>query len=161
MAFKTKERQAIIDGYLAATGRNIFHPGEFIDWLSGEPDHEAYSWFFGQDDATAAREHRIDMARRMASGLRITVRMDQAEPKVVSITVREFPAFISPVASRKDGGGYEPFDPQSGPAMAELRRQGSVALQSWLNRYRGAFEGVDLTAIEQIAAMHGSVALSA
>jgi hypothetical protein len=161
MAFKAKDRQRIIDGYLAASGCNMFVPGEFIDWLSDQPDHEAYELFFGMDDAAAAREHRIDLARRMASGLRITARVEEQQAKVVSIKVREFPAFVSPMAGRKAGGGYEPFDPQDGAAMAELRRQGAVALQSWLNRYRGAFAGVDLTALEEIAAGEGRVALSA
>lgn len=160
MAFGSRDRQRIIDNYLSQSGRNMFIPGEFIDWLAGEPEHEAYEWFFGMDDATAAREHRIAMARRMASGLRITAEIKQAKSSVVQIAVREYPAFVSPVASRKSGGGYEPFDPKDNAAMAELRRQGQVALQSWLNRYAGAFADVDLTVIEQIAA-EGRVALSA
>lgn len=160
MAFTGRDRQKIIDNYLAQSGRNLFVPGEFIDWLAGEPEHEAYEWFFGIDDATAAREHRIAMARRMASGLRITAEIKQAKSSVIQIAVREYPAFVSPVASRKSGGGYEPFDPKDNAAMAELRRQGQVALQSWLNRYAGVFADVDLTVIEQIAA-EGRVALSA
>lgn len=160
MAFTSKDRQRIIDGYLAQSGRNLFIPGEFIDWLSGQPDHEAYEWFFGMDDAAAAREHRIAMARRMASGLRITAKIEEQQSSVVQIAVREYPAFVSPVATRKSGGGYEPFDPQDDAARAELRRQGQVALQSWLNRYAGVFADVDLTVIEQIAA-DGRVALSA
>ncbi|PWE26724.1 hypothetical protein C4N9_20920 [Pararhodobacter marinus] len=161
MAFKWKERQAIIDGYLAETGRNQFHPAEFIDWLGGKPDHEAYPWFFGTDDATAAREHRISLARRMASGLRLTVKVEETKYTVASVAVREFPAYVSPVAGRKAGGGYEPFDPKDKAAMAELRRQGVVALQSWLRRYAGAFADVDLSAIEEIAAEDSRVALSA
>ena len=160
MAFNWKDRQKIIDGYLSQSGRNLFVPGEFIDWLAGQPEHEAYDLFYGMDDETAAREHRIAMARRMASGLRITVEAKQAKSSVVQIAVREYPAYVSPVASRKSGGGYEPFDPKDKAALAELRRQGQVALQSWLNRYAGAFADVDLTVIEQIAA-EGRVALSA
>ena len=44
--FTSADRQRIIDGYLSATGRNMFHPAEFIDWLEGQPDHEAHPWFF-------------------------------------------------------------------------------------------------------------------
>lgn len=160
MAFTSKDRQKIIDGYLNESGENIFQPGAFIDWLGERPDHEAYEWFFGQDDATAAREYRISMARRMASGLRITAKVEETKSSVVSIAVREYPAFVSPVATRKQGGGYEPFDPKDASAMAELRRQGVVALQSWLKRYAGAFDDVDLSVIEKIAA-DGRVALSA
>lgn len=152
MASFWKRRQAIIDGYLTETGRNMFNASEFIDWLEGQPDHEAYEWFFGTSDEEAARQHRIALARRMASGLRIVAKTETKEAKVVSITEREYPAYVSPVAGRKHGGGYERFDPDDAEAMAELRRQGRVALASWLARYRGAFEGHDLTALEEIAA---------
>lgn len=159
--FTKADRQRIIDGYLSETGRNMFVPGEFIDWLADNQSHEAHPWFFAKDDASAAREYRIGLARQMASGLRIVAEVSTTQAKVVQITVREFPAYVSPVASRKGGGGYQPFDPKDAAAMAELRRQGAIALQSWLRRYRGAFEGSDLTTIEEIAASEGRVALSA
>lgn len=156
MAFKKADRQRIIDGYLASTGRNMFIAGEFIDWLSGQPEHEAYDLFFSMDDEDAARQYRIDLARRMASGLRIVATVSQLPDSgsVVHITTREYPAYVSPMAGRKSGGGYEPFDPESGEAMAELQAQGAQALRSWLARYRGAAEhaGVDVAAIEAIVA---------
>lgn len=152
MAFTSKDRQRIIDDYLSNTGRNMFSASEFIDWLEGQPDHEAHSWFFGMDDAEAARQHRIGMARRMASGLRIVANVETTQAKVVQITEREYPAYVSPVASRKHGGGYERFDPQDETSLAELRRQGETALRSWLERYRGVFAEADLKAIEKIAA---------
>lgn len=155
--FSRAERQSIVDDYLAATGRNSFHPAEFIDWLEGQPDHVAHPWFFGKDDAEAAREYRIGLARQMASGLRIVAQVEEtdARPVSVSVAVREFPAMISPVAHRKDGGGYQRFDPQDSSAMAELQRQGATALRSWIARYRGAAEaaGADLTPIEEIATL--------
>ena len=151
MAFTSKDRQRIIDGYLSETGRNLFVASEFIDWLEGQPEHEAYEWFFGMDDATAARQHRVALARRMASGLRIQASVETKESRVVQITEREYPAYVSPVAGRKHGGGYERFDPQDESSMAELQRQGRIALQSWLDRYGGAFADADLTALEEIA----------
>ncbi|CAB4167206.1 hypothetical protein UFOVP858_19 [uncultured Caudovirales phage] len=149
--FPTKERQRIVDEYLQATGRNMFVPGEFVDWLKGQPKHEAYPWFYGMTDGDAARQWRIDLARRMASGLRIVVRDE--EPETSTIVVREYPAFVSPVDGRKDGGGYAPFDPRSEIDQAELRRQAAVSLTSWLNRYRGCAEniGVDVSPLEEIA----------
>jgi hypothetical protein len=152
--FAKNERQKIIDGYLAATGRNMFVAGEFIDWLAGQPDHPAHPWFFGKDDAEAAREYRIGLARQMAAGLRITARVSEAPAQAtqVSVTVREFPAFISPGAGRRDGGGYTPFDPASAVDMAELRRQGVVALHSWLRRYRGAFTDAEVAAVAGLLA---------
>lgn len=154
MAFKKADRQAIIDGYLTETGANMFVPGDFVDWLQGKPDHEAYEWFFGTGDADAAREHRILMARRMANGLRIVARVGSVANTggAVRVEVREFPAFVSPMHGRKAGGGYLAFDPTDTAALAELRQQGITALRGWLARYRGAFEasGVSVTAIEEI-----------
>ncbi|WP_270374988.1 hypothetical protein [Marinicauda sp. Alg238-R41] len=152
--FTKADRQRIIDGYLGATGRNQFVPGEFVDWLSGQPDHEAYGWFFGKDDAEAAREYRIDLARQMASGLRIVSQVSSARSTRMKVATREFPALISPVAGRKGGGGYTSFDPHDTGDRSELLRQGAVSLRSWLNRYRGAAEmaGVNVSQIETIIA---------
>jgi hypothetical protein len=153
--FPKKERQRIIDEYLATTGRNMFVPSEFIDWLEDNPQHEAYEWFYGIDDAEAAREYRIALARRMASGLRIVAQVSAApdSAQVVQFSTREFPAYVSPVSGRKDGGGYSPFNPDDPVLMDELRCQGAQALRSWLERYRGAAEAsnVDVTPIERIA----------
>jgi hypothetical protein len=153
--FTKADRQRIIDEYLATSGANMFQPAEFIDWLSGQPDHEAYEWFFGMDDAQAAREHRILMARQMANGLRIVANVSRTPDRgsVVAVTVREFPAMVSPMAGRRDGGGYVSFDPDDPALVAELRRQGAQALRGWLARYRGVAEigGLDVSAIEEIA----------
>lgn len=164
--FTQADRQRIIDGYLNETGANQFEPGAFIDWLADKPDHEAHPWFFGQGDEVAAREFRIGMARQMANGLRITAQVSSAPAKSapVSIAVREYPAMISPVAGRKQGGGYEQFDPQSPVLVAELRSQGAQALRAWLARYRGIAEqgGLDVRPIEEIAAhLTGSVVAAA
>ena len=156
--FKQADRQRIIDEYLAQSGRNSFDPHEFIDWLADQEEHEAYPWFYGTDDATAAREYRVAMARQFANGLRIVARVSQApgESSTVRVIEREYPAYISPVAGRKQGGGYFPFDAEDPAMMAELRRQGITALESWLRRYRGAFEaeGVDLKPMDRLIAKH-------
>jgi len=151
--FPKKERQRIIDEYLAATGRNMFHPAEFIDWLKDQPEHEAYEWFYGMEDEHAARQWRIQLARQMASGLRIVVKHTEPTQQKINLVVREYPAFVSPASNRKNGGGYEAFDPDNEQAQQELRRQAAVGLASWLNRYRGCAEniGVDVSSIENIA----------
>lgn len=157
-------RQAIIDGYLAETGANMFVPGEFVDWLKDRPDHEAYPWFYAKDDAAAAREYRIELARKMAAGLRITAHVEQpTDGRVVRIVERSYPAFISPVAGRRSGGGYQPVDAGNAAVMDEVRRQGLAALATWLDRYAGAFEaaGYDLTPIKEIAARKGGVVVAA
>lgn len=151
--FPKKERQRIIDEYLSATRRNMFHPAEFVDWLGTQPEHEAYDWFYGSGDADAARQHRIQLARQMANGLRIVFTHNEVEHKKISLIAREYPAFVSPLAGRKSGGGYEAFDPDNDQAQEELRRQAAVGLTSWLNRYRGCAEhiGIDVSSIENIA----------
>ena len=163
MAFTKKDRQRIIDCYLAASGANMFVPSEFIDWLGDKPDHEAYDLFYGIDDAAAAREHRILLARQMANGLRITAQVSTAPQRasVVQVAVREFPALVSPISGRKEGGGYLAFDPNDAAHAAELRRQAATALRGWLARYRGVVEmgGLDVSPIEEIAAqIEGRVA---
>ena len=153
MRYTTKTRQRIIDDYLAATGSNMFIPGEFIDWLQDKPQHEAYPWFFGKSDEDAAREYRIDLARRMASGLRIIVRSTSPAAQSVNVTTREYPALVSAMSGRKAGGGYAPFDPTDPASVLELQRQGATALRAWLSRYRGVAEemGLDLQPVEDIA----------
>ena len=150
--FPKKERQRIIDEYLAASGRNMFVPHEFVDWLKEQPQHEAYDWFYGTDDAEAARRHRIQMARQMASGLRIVIQESDPQDQVVHINVREYPAFVSPVRLRKQGGGYARFDPNSEESQRELRRQAASAMAAWLSRYRGCAEkfGLDMQPLEYV-----------
>lgn len=154
MRFVRTERQRIVDDYLAQTGRNMFVAGEFIDWLSENPEHPAYEWFFSKDDEAAAREYRISLARQMAAGLRITAKVSEApvEGRTVNVVVREFPAYLSPVAGRRAGGGYTPFDANDPGDMAELRRQGVIALHSWLKRYRGAFSEAEVAVIASLVA---------
>lgn len=149
--FAKKARQRIIDGYLAETGRNMFVASEFVDWLKDQQDNEAYPLFYGTDDATAARAYRIDQARRMASGLRIVATSSAQVADVVQVSVREYPAYLSPVSGRKSGGGYQRMDPEDAEMIAELRKQGAMALRSWLERYRGVFVDIaDLSPLEEI-----------
>lgn len=161
--FPKKERQAILDGYLAATDRNMFHPAEFIDWLADHPDNPAYPLFFGLDDEEAARAHRIQMARHWVSGLRITIRVEEPKAatraKTVAVVpeVREYrvPAMLSPIASRKEGGGYIRVDPDDPDTMRELCLQAARDLDSWLERYGGTLElvGGKTARIREIAAL--------
>lgn len=150
--FPKKERQRIIDEYLMESGNNMYVPHVFIDWLREQPDNEAYDWFYGFDDTHHARENRIHLARKMASGLRIVVKETHTDNQVISLTVREYPTFISPVRLRNNGGGYERFDPESLESQQELRRQGATAMASWLSRYRGCAEniGLDMSSLEDI-----------
>jgi hypothetical protein len=161
MKFTKRDRQKIIDDYLQDSGENMFIASSFIDWLSDKPDHQAYPWFFAKDDEAAAREYRIGLARQMASGLRIISTVSEVSASnVVQIITHEYPAYVSPVAGRRSGGGYERFDPSDAEHIAELKRQGAQSLRSWLDRYASAFSEYDLSVIESIAA-HAERAKSA
>lgn len=150
--FSKDTKQKIIDDYLNQTGRNLYVPEEFVAWLKPQPDHEAYDLFHGMDDEEAANNYRIDLARRFASGLRITVKTEIIESEVRAIKVTEYPAFISPRSTRREGGGYVPFNPDDEISQSELRKQAGIALASWLNRYRGCAEniGLDMDTIEEM-----------
>lgn len=138
--FNQARRQRIIDDYLAKSGRNTFRPGDFIDWLADKPDHEAYSAFYAIDDTEAARAYRIELARRFVSGLRISVtsRFEDTESRVVTVTTTEAPSFISPLASRQDGGGYVAYDPSDADSVSAFRVEALQSLQSWGKRYDSA-----------------------
>jgi len=149
--FNKKTRQKIVDDYLNDTGKNTFKADEFVLWLETQPDHPAYNAFHGRDDELLWQA-KLNLARQLASGLRIIVKSEVIESEMPSIKVTEYPAYISPVANRKLGGGYEAFDPDSSKSQEELRRQAGVYLAGWLNRYRGCAEhiNVNLKPIEDI-----------
>jgi hypothetical protein len=130
----------------------LFVPGEFVDWLEGQPEHEVYDAFFGQGDAHAAREHRIALARRMASGIRISAERVERKTKSVTVNVQQrAPALISPIDGRTQGGGYVAFDAGSPEHVAELRRQGIRNLASWIQRYAIAFSEAELEPLRELA----------
>ena len=151
------ERQKIVDDYLKETRRNMYKVDEFTDWLEDRPDHPCYERFFGSGDKEAARQHRMSLARQLISGLRIQVHIPPVKKVDVSDLAKaisyEAPAFLSPQSSRRNGGGYVPYDPDSEDSRAELRRQAASDLARWLNRYRGCVEayGVSVQPIEEIA----------
>jgi hypothetical protein len=159
MYFSRKTKQRIIDDYLNETGRNRFIPEEFINWLQHKPDHEMYDAFFGMDDSEAAHKWRVHQATLMVTGMRINQTVNVEPTKSTTFKVvekkasREYPAYISPVARRKDGGGFDAMDPENETHQAELRRQAGNKLTNWLARYRGCAEhvGVDLQPVEHVA----------
>ena len=122
--FTKNDRQAIIDDYLNKTGRNSYVPSEFIQWLRDKPDHKVYDTFFGTSDAEMADKHRENLARNLASGLRITIKVSELPMpqntdsiKVETVTV---PSMVSPINSRANGGGYIAVDVQDTNTMHEL-----------------------------------------
>ena len=151
------ERQKIVNGYLTETRRNMFKVDEFTDWLDGKPEHPCYKRFFGSGDKEAARQHRMALARQLISGLRIQIHIPPVEKvdvsKLATAISYEAPAFLSPQASRRTGGGYVPYDPNNEDSRIELLKQAAADLARWLSRYRGCAEahGVSVQTIEEIA----------
>jgi hypothetical protein len=141
--FSKHTRERVITDYLQRTGKNMYVPEEFVIWLQGQPNHEAYEAFHGRDDELLWQA-KLDLARDFVSGLRINVTEEVVDSGVTTIKVTEYPSYISPVSNRKNGGGYETFDPNSEESQAELRRQAGVQLAAWLNRFRGSAENIGL-----------------
>jgi hypothetical protein len=146
-------KQKVIDGYLQDSGRNQFVPAEFLGWLKNKPDHECYEVFFGMTDEAAAQAYREELVRKWVSGLRIVVRAEADQTRTIgTVEVREYsvPLYHSPVAGRREGGGYIPTDPSDPSHLAELARQGAVALAAWIERYEGTAIalGADLSGVK-------------
>lgn len=150
-----KFRQRVISGYLRVTGRSMFKPDEFVDWLETRPDHEAYSAFFGRSDAELARQFRIDLARKFAAGCRLYfTREMEPIPEPTEEAVFAFPAYVSPRETRTSGGGYLPYDASLND---ELLGQAEEALEAWLERYSGVMRQSGLT-VAQIEKVAGGIA---
>jgi hypothetical protein len=148
-------KQKVIDDYMHKSGKNAFVPAEFLAWLKNRPDHECYEVFFGMSDEEAAQAYREELVRKWVSGLRIIVRQEESSHrKIGAVEVREYtlPLLHSPVEGRKQGVGYIHTDPEDETHLAEIARQGAVALAAWLERYAGAANllGVDLSGAEAI-----------
>ena len=149
-----REKQNIIDGYLNDTGRDLFVPAEFLDWLRDNEGHPCYGLFFGRDDADLAWEYRKDMVRNWVSGLRLRIRVEHKptdKSKTVKVTEREWPAMISPSSLRRNGGGYYGVNLDDPDHLDELSRQAAASLESWLERNGGIAEmkGCDLAMIKE------------
>jgi hypothetical protein len=164
MARFTRElRQKIIEEF-ARQNNGWYDPRAFVQHVrSAGPEHPAFEWFTW-DDAAAAEAFRLDQARDFARGLVIRFEVQEARPKgKVIVAHREAPFAVSPVASRKSGGGYYLTDPTDAEHMAELRRQAASHLDWWLRRYGSAVEaaGGDVKAVEKVLALLQAEALAA
>lgn len=144
------ERQAILDDHVARHGR--YDPAVFVAEAASS-QHPAHGWF-EWDDQSAAGEYRLWQAREFVRGLRIRFTIEMQERNVKGAIEREAPAFLSPVAGRKAGGGYHPVDPNDPEHMRELCRQAAASLGTWLRRYEAALDhaGVTHARVEKLRA---------
>tara|TARA_A100001391_G_scaffold199851_1_gene183528 strand:- start:807 stop:1325 length:519 start_codon:yes stop_codon:yes gene_type:complete len=156
LRFTKQDRQDIIDDYLNKTGRNIYVPSEFVDWLRDNPDHKVYNLFFGASDEEMADKHRESMARQFVTGLRIKINISEIpEPSKIEnlkVEVVDVPSLISPINNRANGGGYVSVDVKETDTMTELALQALRDLKSWQKRYLGTCSllNVDVSEIDRI-----------
>lgn len=155
MAKFTKEtRQRILREYLEATGREIFDPADFVNYVRDVgPSHEAFDWFTWEDQI-AAGQYRIDQARDFARGLKIRYVIQNEVAGPFNVKQTSAPMLVSPMANRNNGGGYIAFDPEDPAAMLNLRKEAANTLRWFISRYEAALLYVHAD-IEQLQNLEG------
>lgn len=155
MARYTKAlRQQIVSEFAKENG-GWFDPALFLDAVREVGvDHPAYDWFVWDDDK-AAREFRLDQARDFARGLVVRFEIEEVHRGKMRIAEHSAPLVISPLSSRRGGGGYFVTDPASDEHMDELRRQAAQSLRWFISRYEAVLThvGVGLTPLEKVQAL--------
>lgn len=134
MNFTKEARQKIAEEFIERHGR--FDAGLFLDEAQAE-QHPAHSWFTWDNDE-AARQHRLEEARRFVRDLRIKFEVQTVERGSVKVRAVQAPAFISPIGGRAAGGGYVAVDPNDQAAVTALCQEAARALDAWCLRYGAA-----------------------
>lgn len=139
MARFTKQlRQQIVEEF-SIRHNGHFNPTLFLEEVRSKgPRHPAYEWFEWDQDK-AALAYQIEQARDFARDLRVSFRVEEVgRGRTVSVREAEMPMVLSPMAGRRDGGGYYLVDPENPEHAAEHCRQAAVALRAWFRRYQSA-----------------------
>lgn len=138
MRYSKKLRRQIVEEF-ASRHDGEWSPELFLQEVRAQgEDHPAYEWFEWDKDK-AAYAHWTWQARQFGDGIIVSRRVEEMRPESqISIRHVEVPLAVSPVAGRKDGGGYYIFDPQNQEHMEELCRQAARDLKAWIKRYRAA-----------------------
>ena len=136
--FSKTLRQQIIEEYVARRGE--YDPKSFVaEVREVGPSHAAYDWF-EWNNTEAADQYRFWQARMFVQGIRVKVEIEHVERKIAGVRVLDaVPAYVSPIAARKDGGGYFKLDPENPSHIRELRMQAIVALDNWIRRYGAVY----------------------
>jgi len=139
-------RQQIIREFAEAHG-GVFDPAAFLSAVHDEGEgHPAYEWFEWSDDK-AALEYRLDQARDFARGLVVRFEVQEVHRGKMRIAERSAPLVMSPLGTRRDGGGYVVTDPNDPAHMEELRRQAAGSLRWYISRYEAVL--ADVGAMQQ------------
>ncbi len=130
-------RQQIVRDFATQNG-GWFDPAAFLASVREcGPEHPAWSWF-EWDDANAANEFRIDQARDFARGLVVRFEVQTLHRGSFKIVEASAPLALSPVSSRKGGGGYFITDGNDPDHIDELCRQAAGHLRWFVSRYEAA-----------------------
>lgn len=130
MEFTKQKRQEIAEEFCHRHGGS-FDAGKFLSEAKAKR-HPAHDWFTW-DDGVAAHKQRLAEARNFVRDLRVEFDVETIDRGQVRVSV---PAFISPVRTREDGGGYVRADTRAGIAL--LCEEAAKSLREWQARYEGA-----------------------
>lgn len=148
--FTKKLREKIVADYIAKHGH--FDPRGFLrEVRNSNGSHPAWPWF-EWNDGKAAEEYRVEQAREFVQGLTISFQVETIERSVPTIKTKEFPAYVSPLDGRRDGGGYLAVDPENPAHLNEIERQGLIMLEAWMKRFKDTVEtnGVSCVGIQAV-----------
>ena len=130
-------RQELVEDFCRRHG-GMYDAAVFLEEVRASgPSHPAFSWF-EWNDVEAGHAYRLGQARAFVLDLKIRFEIEEIRRGKVSIRTTEAPLFLSPMASRNEGGGYLWFDPSSPGHMEELSRQAAIDLSRWLRRFESA-----------------------
>jgi hypothetical protein len=138
--FTKKMREELIADYQAKTGANYVDAEQLMLWVREQgPEHPLYSWF-EWDDERAGHLYRIEQARRLMRGLRISFTVETIERGSFTVSA---PRFISPTEGRSNGGGYVRTDPRDADHLASLGKEAAQALGWFMRRFDAVLTHVD------------------
>lgn len=149
--FNKAARAKIVRDFADING-GVFEPKAFLAHVRATgPDHPAWAWF-DWDDGRAAEKYRVEQARRFVEGITIKYEIRTQKARTVRLVSEPVPAFISPLAHRRDGGGYQELHAGDVFLMGELVAQAARDGRAFQKRYAGAFRhaGADATGLERL-----------
>lgn len=147
-------RQQVVRDFAEQNG-GWFDPAVFLAEVQKVgAAHLAYEWFEWDDDK-AAEEHRLDQARDFARGLTVRFEVRAVHRGAMRVVEHSAPLAVSPMGSRRNGGGYYITDPNDPAHMAELCRQAAQSLRWFISRYEGAlaYSGVGVSGLQKVQAV--------
>ena len=134
---KKAERRTIVQDFMERHGGR-YDPRVFVDEVRrSKGKHPAWTWFTWDDDK-AAEDYRVWQARVFVQEIVVQFSVEQIRRGHVVVVAVDAPAFVSPMDTRRSGGGYVELNPDDPVQMVNLCSEAARALQAWVRRYSGA-----------------------